>query len=107
MVMTLEICGRDHPVFPQNEIPAGQDALPEFCHYRDEGCELADSCLRCPFTKCEQEEGGGRQRGRKKARDQEVVRLAGEGKSTRELAQIFGVSTRTIQRTLMANSRAG
>ena len=25
------------------------DLPPEFCRYRDEGCELAESCLDCPF----------------------------------------------------------
>ena len=27
------------------------DLRPEFCHYRDEGCDLAKSCLNCPFGK--------------------------------------------------------
>ena len=25
------------------------DLPPEYCHYRDEGCDLAESCLDCPF----------------------------------------------------------
>ena len=25
------------------------DLPPEYCHYRDNGCDLADSCLNCPL----------------------------------------------------------
>ena len=28
------------------------DLPPEYCHYQDEGCEFADSCLNCPFARC-------------------------------------------------------
>ncbi len=37
------------------------DLPPEYCHYRDEGCEFADSCLNCPLTECIYDEPGGRQ----------------------------------------------
>ncbi len=36
------------PGNPNNEL----DLPPEYCHYQDEGCELADSCLNCPFARC-------------------------------------------------------
>ena len=29
-----------------------RDALPEYVDYRDTGCELAPSCLNCPFIRC-------------------------------------------------------
>ncbi|MBA7529911.1 hypothetical protein ES705_22110 [subsurface metagenome] len=35
------------------------DLPPEFCHYQDNGCEFADSCLNCPFTECLYAEPGG------------------------------------------------
>lgn len=80
---------------------AEADLPPEFCHYRDEGCELADSCLNCPFPQCLYEQPRGKQRWLKKARDREIVRLfQSKGKSVKELAQVFGVSERTIQRAL-------
>ena len=45
------------------EIPEDQpnelDLPPEYCRYRDEGCELADSCLNCPLSKCIYDEPGG------------------------------------------------
>lgn len=77
------------------------DLPPEDCHYRDEGCEFADSCLNCPFPKCIYDEPRGRQRWLKGQRDREIVRrFYIEGREVRELALHFGVSQRTVQRTL-------
>ena len=77
------------------------DLPPEYCHYRDEGCEFADSCLNCPLSKCIYDEPGGRQRWLKRQRDRQIVRLfTVEGKRAKELALIFGISQRTVQRAL-------
>ena len=76
------------------------DLLPEYCHYRDEGCEFADCCLNCPFPQCLYERPRGRQRWLKKLRAVEVMRLFTEGRGVKELATMFGVSQRTIQRAL-------
>jgi len=76
------------------------DLPPEHYHYRDEGCELAKSCLNCPFPKCIYELPRGRQHWLKKLRDKEMVKLFTLGKGIKELAQIFGVSQRTVQRAL-------
>jgi len=77
------------------------DLLPEYCRYRDDGCELADSCLNCPFPKCVYDQPGGRQRWLKSLRDKEIVRLfTTEGKGVKELALRFGISQRTVQRAL-------
>ena len=77
------------------------DLRPEYCHYRDEGCELAESCLNCPLPKCIYDQPRGRQRWLKSLRDREIVRLANsEGKGIKELALRFGVSQRTVQRIL-------
>ena len=74
---------------------------PEYCHYRDNGCDLADSCLNCPLPKCIYDEPGGRQHWVKGLRDREMARLfSTEGKGMRELALVFGVSQRTVQRAL-------
>jgi len=82
------------------------DLPPEYCCYRDEGCEFADSCLNCPFSKCIYEEAGGRQHWLKGRRDQEIVRLfTTEGKGVKELASMFGVSRRTVQRALKGVKR--
>ena len=77
------------------------DLPPEYCHYRDEGCEFADSCLECPFAKCIYEEPRGRQRWLKRQRDRQITRLfIIEGKKVKELALMFGISQRTVQRVL-------
>jgi DNA-binding CsgD family transcriptional regulator len=76
------------------------DLLPEYCHYQDDGCEFADSCLNCPFPDCIYAQPGGRQQWLKSLRDQEVLKLHSQGKSVKELAEMFGLSSRTIQRIL-------
>lgn len=76
------------------------DFKPEYCHYKDEGCELNDSCLNCPFPRCLQEEPRGKQRWTKKVRDSEIGRLFNSGLNTKELSKMFDLSRRSIQRAL-------
>ena len=77
------------------------DLPPEYCRYRDEGCEFADSCLNCPFPECIYAQPGGKQRWLRRLRDREVLQLfTKRGRGVRELASVFGVSERTIQRIL-------
>lgn len=77
------------------------DLPPEFCQYRDEGCELAASCLNCPFQGCIYDIEGNRQSLMKTLRDREIVRLFHTAnKSIPELAVMFGVSVRTVQRAV-------
>jgi len=79
------------------------DLPPEFCRYQDEGCDLAASCLNCPFPQCIYERPGGKQRWLKMMRNREIIRLfTREGKEVKELASMFGISTRTVQRALGA-----
>ena len=88
----------DSPV--KREIDSS-DLRPEFFQYRDEGCELAGSCLSCPFINCIYDEPGGKQRWAKRLRDREIARLhIDEGKNMKELAEMFEVSVRTVQRVL-------
>ncbi len=87
----------DFPEDQHNEL----DLPPEYFHYRDGGFEFADSCLNCPLPKCIYDEPGGRQRWLKRQRDRQIVRLFTiEGKGVKELALMFGLSQRTVQRTL-------
>ena len=67
--------------------PEEMDLPPEYCHYRDEGCELADSCLNCPFPGCIYDQPRGRQSWLKTARDRVIARrYTGGTKGVRELA---------------------
>ena len=77
------------------------DLPPEYCHYRVEGCELAESCLNCFLPRCIYDQPRGRQRWLKGQRNREMVRLFdAESKGIKELATVFGVSERTVQRAL-------
>ncbi len=76
------------------------DLPPEYCRYRDEGCEFADSCLNCPFPQCLYEEPRGRQRWLKELRNREISRLFSDGWGVKELALLLGLSQRTVQRAL-------
>jgi AraC-like DNA-binding protein len=77
------------------------DLPPEYCQYHDEGCEFAESCLNCHLPVCVYDEPGGKQKLKKKRRASDMARLfTQEGKSIKELAQIFAVSIRTVQRAL-------
>jgi len=79
------------------------DLPPEYCRYRDEGCDLADSCLNCPYDRCIYDQPGGKRGWLKELRTREITRLyTSEGKGVREMAVIFGVSQRTVQRALKA-----
>ena len=101
---TREISGDD----PEEERePASQkesDLKPEFCHYKDEGCEYAQSCLECPYPQCLYDEPRGRQQWLKELRNKEIGKLFTSGWKVKELALLFGVSQRTIQRALKDDS---
>ena len=76
------------------------DLLPEDFSYTDGGCELAPSCLNCPFPWCIKEEPWGKEKFFKRRRAERMLELNQEGKSITEIARIFEVSTRTVQRAL-------
>lgn len=78
------------------------DLLPEEVDWRDDGCELFPSCLSCPLPRCIEEEPRGKQRLRISARTKRMVEFRRDGKSINDIAQLFGVSRRTVQRALAA-----
>ncbi len=51
------------------------DVLPEYCRYRDEGCELFSSCLDCPLPRCTEDIPRGKQRHKKERRNKEILKL--------------------------------
>lgn len=76
------------------------DLPPEFCHYPDEGCELAESCLNCPLPVCVYDGPGAKRRLLKQQRALDIARRRAEGKTVRELSRTFGLSVRTVRRIL-------
>ena len=87
-----------------DELPGNldtKDLLPEQIRYKDEGCDLANSCLHCPYKECIYDKPGGKRHWMKEERSTEMIRLhLREGKTVKELADTFGVSKRTVQRAL-------
>lgn len=77
------------------------DALPENTEYLDRGCDLYPSCLNCPLPRCRYEEPGGAAGMLRGGRDAAILRLSGQdGVSVDRLAEMFGLSRRTIFRVL-------
>ncbi|MDD5509538.1 MAG: helix-turn-helix domain containing protein [Dehalococcoidales bacterium] len=98
-------CVTDNSGAPQ-AVAAEPDLPPEYCRYHDDGCDLAPSCLSCPFDRCLYDEPGGRQCFTRKLRDREILRLFAAGNhGVAELAATFAVSRRTVQRVLRRAGR--
>ena len=66
----------------------------------DRGCDVFARCLECPLPSCVEDEARGRQRVRLAARNNGMVALRQRGQTTREIAEVFGVSRRTVERAL-------
>ncbi len=81
-------------------LDAELDLPPEFCHYKDEGCELASSCLNCPFPQCTLDIPRGKQQFLKGQRDKKILEGYRQGKKVARLAEEFDISQRTVQRVL-------
>jgi|WetSurMetagenome_2_1015567.scaffolds.fasta_scaffold170511_2 hypothetical protein len=85
----------------ENQEDEELDLLPEFCHYQDEGCELAPACLECPFPDCMYQRYRGNLAQVKHLRDKEIVRLHKVEKiDGPELSTRFHISLRTVRRVL-------
>ena len=77
------------------------DALPEHIEYRDEGCDLFASCLRCPLMRCRYDVPGGVRTLLNRERDHQIRMLRDESALTVEaIAERFRVSRRTVFRAL-------
>ena len=85
------------------------DALPEFFPYRDEGCEVAPSCLRCPLSQCKYDDPLAYHRSVRTERDRSILKMIQqEGVppgGIAELARRFDLSIRTVHR-ILARGRA-
>ena len=80
---------------------APTDRLPDYSDYRDEGCDLFSSCLKCPLPRCRHDKQPHGRRAARSLRDIEILKQHNSaGKSAAGLAKEFGVSKRTIQRII-------
>jgi hypothetical protein len=86
------------------------DALPEFTRYRDDGCDISESCFTCPLPRCRYEEPGGLRSLLNEQRDRQIIKLRMKGVPVDALADHFGISRRTVFRVIgstRVNARAG
>jgi hypothetical protein len=76
------------------------DSLPEFTRYKDDGCEVSESCFDCPLPRCRYEEPGGLRAVLNETRDRQILLLRSKGLGVDDLAGRFGVSRRTVFRII-------
>jgi hypothetical protein len=88
------------PLSPAPKPRARHDSLPEFTRYRDDGCDISESCLTCPLPRCRYEEPGGLRALLNETRDRQIIQLRLKGVPVEELAGRFGISRRTVFRVI-------
>ena len=77
------------------------DAVPEFYHYEDTGCEVSESCLNCPLPRCKYDDPVWYQKHRRLAKDLNVLAvMRAEELSVEGAAERFSVTVRTIFRIM-------
>jgi len=76
------------------------DSLPEHTRYRDDGCEVNESCLTCPLPRCRYDEPGGLRGLVNSYRDGQMTEMRDKGVPVETIAERFGVSRRTVFRIL-------
>ena len=78
-----------------------RNGSPEEYEYRDEGCELSPSCLRCHLARCKYDDPRDSGEKRRKERDRLLVEARNrEGLPVDEVARKFDLSQRTVYRIL-------
>ncbi len=88
-----------------------QDALPENirfstpCHHYNEcGCEVSSCCIECPLPVCKYELTNGMQSVRGILKTLRIKHLLAEGRSVDWIAQVLGISKRTVYRAQVAET---
>ena len=75
----------------------------EYANWKDGGCDLHPACLQCPLPRCIEEQPRGRQEQRMSFRSAAMAEMLKKGNSVREIAAVYSVSARTVQRALWRN----
>ena len=75
--------------------------------FKDDGCEVAPSCLACPLSRCKDDDREWYVRWRKRGKLLLVGQvMERESLTTQEAAQRFRVCIRTVQRALLYRRKA-
>jgi hypothetical protein len=83
------------------DLAAEMDLLPEYCHYSDEGCDLAPACLQCPFPTCAKENPIGPAAVARSLRDAALFSLHSQMHlSPEKLARRFHLDLSSVYRIL-------
>ena len=99
--MRNESCHSETTTAGKNSLVVPADRLPDYSEYRDRGCDLSPSCLKCPLPRCRHDVEAHSKRSARMLRDRELLRQrTAAGKSIAELAAEFDLSKRTIQRII-------
>ena len=85
---------RDIPILPG-----------EYSNWKDTGCELHPKCLECPLSRCMEEKTRGRQQTRLNRRSLAMMKMRKNGNGVHAVAMTFGVSVRTVQRSVKKRRR--
>jgi len=85
----------------------GSSPSGEYTNWKAGGCEMHPVCLECPLPYCVEEQPRGKQKRRMEARSQAMEEMRRQGRTVKEVAAAFGVSTRTVQRELKRNNGNG
>lgn len=84
------------------------EALPEHAEYRDTGCDLSASCLRCPLARCKHDDPRALHRLTVAARNREIVLLrTRHGAPIGMLASTYGLTRRHVFRILRDEREGG
>ncbi len=100
-------------IYAQHPVPVSTsvstmviDVVPERYPYRDDGCEIAPSCLSCPLPQCKYDDPGWLKRQEKDQRDREVMEaMLVRGLSVAQVSATFALSQRTVFRILKRADR--
>ena len=82
------------------------DSLPEHTVYRDEGCHVAPSCLRCPLERCIYDRPAHADTAGRHGRNRRLRRLARRGWPVARLAHQFRLSPAHVRRNIGAERGA-
>lgn len=83
---------------PLVQAVADDDPRTEYSAWRDSGCDVSPSCLRCPLPVCKYDDPGYLTRQRIAARQSRARELRSKGMDVTAIAAALGVATRTIHR---------